>query len=148
MRDKCESPLSLYCHTHAWRKRFLTSCKMLIFKYYMLWIKKSAYLLLLFCYGCLALESFKLLLLKVKKISYPVIYTARLIHRMSLYFWKGVKSCLSWFAMKKCFILRKLDIQTCSRDFFLYVSALGLTRRMDPISPSDHWGYNGFLKWM
>lgn len=33
---------------------------MLIFEYYLLWIKISAYLLLPFCYGCLIFESFKL----------------------------------------------------------------------------------------
>lgn len=113
---------------------------MLIFKYYRLWLKIRDYLLLLYYCECLALDSFKLLLPKVRKKFCLVIYGVKITPRIIIFLqWcllplEGEKSSLKsmiftdiLFHFEETGHLNPINI------FYMNERSLHLTGKLSPV---------------
>lgn len=114
---------------------------MLIFKCYRLWIKIRDYLFLLYYCECSALDSFKLLLPKVRKKSCLVIYGARLTPRIIIF----LKWCLLPLEAAKSYLKCMIFIDilfhfeetghlNSINIFYLNASFSDLTGKLNPVS--------------
>lgn len=116
---------------------------MLIFKCYRLWLKIRDYLLLLYYCECLALDSFKLLLPKVRKKSCVVIYGAWIIPRIILFLkWcllplEGPKSYVkSMTFINILFHFEGTEHLNSINKLYMNERSLDLTGKLSPVSPT------------